>query len=114
MGKVKICADSVCDLSEELKKRYDISVVPLYVTKGDETLRDGIEIGQKEVFAHYRNTGKLCRTSAVNVEDFTEFFKEQSDGYDEMVIITIICQPARGWSRFRQLNWRQRGLAQRR
>ena len=89
MGKVKICADSVCDLSEELKNRYDISVVPLYVTKGEETLRDGVEIGQNEVFAYYRSTGKLCSTSAVNVEDFAGFFKEQLDGYDELVIITI-------------------------
>lgn len=89
MGKVKICADSVCDLSAELKERYDISVVPLYVNKGDETLKDGSEIGQKEVFAHYRSTGKLCTTSAVNVEDFRKFFEEQLEGYDELIIITI-------------------------
>ncbi|MCM1165215.1 MAG: DegV family protein [Lachnospiraceae bacterium] len=89
MSKVKICADSVCDLSEELKKRYDISVVPLYVNKGGETFKDGAEIGQKEVFEHYRTTGKLCTTSAVNVEDFANFFKEQLVGYDELIIITI-------------------------
>ena len=89
MSKVKITADSVCDLSEELKQRYDISVVPLYVTMGDSTLRDGIEISQKEVFSHYRTTGKLCSTSAVNVEDFTQFFKQNLEGYDELVIITI-------------------------
>ncbi len=89
MSKVKICADSVCDLSEELKQRYDISVVPLYVTKGDQTLKDGAEISQKDVFAHYRTTGKLCSTSAVNVDDFTKFFGEQLEGHDELVIITI-------------------------
>ncbi|MGN1118954.1 MAG: DegV family protein [Oscillospiraceae bacterium] len=89
MGNVKICADSVCDLSEELKARYDISVVPLYVTKGEETLRDGVEIGQKEVFDYYRTTGKLCKTGAVNVEDFREFFIEQLKGREELIIITI-------------------------
>lgn len=89
MSRVKICADSVCDLSEELKSRYGISVVPLYVNKGDETLKDGTEITQKDVFAYYRETGKLCTTAAVNVEDFTGFFKEQLEGYDELVIITI-------------------------
>ena len=89
MARVKICADSVCDLSEEFKKRYDVSVVPLYVTKGDQTLKDGVEISQKDVFAHYRSTGKLCSTSAVNVDDFTSFFKEQLVGYDELIIITI-------------------------
>ncbi len=89
MSKVKICADSVCDLSEELKERYDISVVPLYVNKGDETLKDGSEIGQKDVFAYYRSTGKLCKTSAVSVDDFTNFYKEQLAGYNELIIITI-------------------------
>lgn len=89
MARVKICADSVCDLSEELKTRYGISVVPLYVNKGDETLKDGAEITQKDVFAYYRETGKLCSTAAVNIEDFTEFFKEQLEGYDELVMITI-------------------------
>lgn len=86
---VKICADSVCDLSGELKKRYDISVVPLYVNAGDKSYKDGIEIGQKEVFKHYRETGKLCSTSAVNVEDFRCFFEKQLKGYDELIIITI-------------------------
>ena len=89
MSKVKICADSVCDLSEELKSRYDISVVPLYVSRGDLTLKDGAEINQKDVFAHYRSTGKLCATSAVNVSDFTEFYAEQLKGYDELIMITI-------------------------
>lgn len=89
MGKVKICADSVCDLSEELKSRYGISTVPLYANKGDETLKDGVEITQKDVFAYYRETGKLCTTAAVNIDDFTEFFKKQLEGYDELVMITI-------------------------
>lgn len=87
--KVKICADSVCDLSEELKKRYDISVVPLYVNRGGETLKDGVEITQKDVFEHYRSTGKLCSTAAVNIDDFSRFYAEQLKDCDELVIITI-------------------------
>lgn len=89
MAKVKVCADSVCDLSRELKERYAISTVPLYVNKGDVTLKDGVEVTQKDVFAYYRETGKLCSTAAVNVEDFTEFFKRELEGYDELVMITI-------------------------
>ena len=89
MAKVKICADSVCDLSTELKERYDISVIPLYVTKGEESLKDGIEITQQEVFDHYRSTGKLCSTAALNFEDFFEFFREQLKDCDELVMITI-------------------------
>lgn len=89
MARIKITADTVCDLSEELKQRYGISTVPLYVTRGDETLRDGIEITQNEVFLHYRTTGKLCTTSAVNVEDFYRFFRQQLEDADELIMITI-------------------------
>ena len=89
MARIKITADTVCDLSEELKQRYGISTVPLYVTRGDETLRDGIEITQNEVFLHYRTTGKLCTTSAVNVEDFYQFFRQQLEDADELIMITI-------------------------
>ncbi len=89
MAKVKICADSVCDLSEELKNQYDISVLPLYVTKGDESLKDGFEITQQEVFDYYRSTGKLCSTAALNVEDFFDFFRAQLKECDEIVMIVI-------------------------
>ncbi len=89
MSKVKVCADSVCDLSEEMKKRYDISVVPLYVNRGGETLKDGVEITQKDVFEHYRTTGKLCSTAAVNIDDFSKFYAEQLKDCDELVMITI-------------------------
>lgn len=89
MPKVKICADSVCDLSEELKTRYSIATVPLYVTKNNESFKDGVEIGQREVFAHYRTTGQLCKTGAVNVGDFEEFFTQQLKECDELVMITI-------------------------
>ncbi len=89
MAKVKICADSVCDLSDELKKRYEIDVIPLYVRCGDLTLKDGSEITQKDVFAHYRSTGKLCSTAAVNIADFAEFYKEHLKDNDELIIITI-------------------------
>ena len=89
MPKVKICADSVCDLSEELKSRYDITTVPLYVTKDDKSFRDGVEIGQREVFEHYRTTGRLCKTGAVNVGDFEELFEQQLKDCNELIMITI-------------------------
>ena len=35
---VKIFADSTCDLSEELVKRYDITVVPLHIVLDDKVV----------------------------------------------------------------------------
>ena len=38
---VKIIADSTCDLSEELIKKYDISILPLHILLGEEEYEDG-------------------------------------------------------------------------
>ena len=42
--KIKISADSTCDLSPELIERYHIGITPLYIIRGEETLRDGIDV----------------------------------------------------------------------
>jgi fatty acid-binding protein DegV len=41
---VKIISDSTCDLSQELLERYDIAVLPLQVTLGEESYEDGVNI----------------------------------------------------------------------
>ena len=49
MSKIKIVADSTCDLSPELVKRYDVEIVPLFVALDDKIYRDGKEITPDEV-----------------------------------------------------------------
>ena len=41
---VKIVADSTCDLSEELKEKYHISIIPLCIVMEDKSFYDGEEI----------------------------------------------------------------------
>ena len=72
--KIKISADSTCDLSPELIARYNIGITPLYIVRGDETLRDGIDVRPEELYAYAKATGKLCQTAAVNVSDYLAFF----------------------------------------
>lgn len=72
--QVKITADSTCDLSDAVLRRYDIAQVPLYVTLGDRSYRDGVEISPDELYAYVDRTGMLPKTSAVTVEDYLNFF----------------------------------------
>ena len=41
---VKITCDSTADLTDELYARYGIDPIPLYITLGEETGRDGVEV----------------------------------------------------------------------
>ena len=87
--KVKISADSTCDLSQELVEKYNVKIVPLYIQKGGEYFRDGLEINTWDVFKHFDETGDLCRTAAVNVEEYRALFTELKQKYEGVVHFTI-------------------------
>lgn len=81
--KVKIISDSTCDLSKELLKKYDISIVPLYVVMNDKTMRDGLEVTPEDIYEYVDKNGKLPSTSAANIGDYLEAFKFwREQGYE--------------------------------
>ena len=87
--KIKILADSTCDLSKDLLEKYDITVVPLTVIKDDQEYSDGVTITTDEIFAHVAAGGNLCTTAAISVVDYQERFAEFADKYDAVVHINI-------------------------
>lgn len=87
--KIKISADSTCDLSPELIARYNIGITPLYIIRGEETLRDGIDVHPQELYEYAQATGKLCKTAAVNVSDYLAYFAACREEYDAVIHFTI-------------------------
>ena len=47
--KIKITSDSTCDLSPELLRENDIELFPLFINKGDESFRDGVDIQESRL-----------------------------------------------------------------
>ena len=87
--KVIISTDSVCDLPKELCEEFGVSVLPLTVTLGENSYRDGVEIDAAKIFATYKEKGLLPKTSAISPAEFMDFFQPfLSEGY-EVVHITI-------------------------
>ena len=90
--KIKITADSSCDLGEELIKKYNFSILPVHITLGDKEYSDARDISQEEFYKFLKENPVLPRTSAYNPAEATEFFEEQlkSDGgYDAIIHFTI-------------------------
>ena len=80
---IKIISDSTADLPKELIEKYDIQVLPLCVTLGEKTFKDGEEISAKDIFKFYEETKGLPKTSAVSVLEYTEAFTYWTGkGYD--------------------------------
>ena len=87
--KIKILADSTCDLSQELLEKNDISLVPLTVIKGDEQFKDGITITPDDIFAHVAAGGALCSTAAVSIGEYADLFASCMQDYDGIIVINI-------------------------
>ena len=75
MSNIVITSDSTCDLSPQLKERYNISILPLGVSLGDKTFLDGVDITPDDIYEHHAKTGELPKTTAVNIGDCLDFFK---------------------------------------
>jgi len=88
-GKVAIVADSTCDLSGELVQRAGVSIVPLYVSLGDATYRDGIETEPAALFRYVDETGALPKTAAPSPEDFAAVFSRLTGAGREVVYVGI-------------------------
>lgn len=87
--KIKITADSTCDLSPELISENDIGIVPLFVNKGGESFLDGVTITPAEIFAHVAAGGDLCSTAAVPIGVYQEYFEKFLKEYDAVVHVCI-------------------------
>ena len=87
--KIKITADSTCDLTPELVRKYDITVTPLTVNCGGESYLDGVEIAPDALYEKIAATGKLSTTAAVNVSEYIDVFSKAREKYDAVIHFTI-------------------------
>ncbi len=72
MKKIIIVAETGSDIPKEIAKEYDIYLVPMHVTFGEETTDDGT-FPSKKIVEYYNETGKLPKTSGSNPGDFDIF-----------------------------------------
>lgn len=88
-NNIVITSDSTSDLSVELRERYNITTLPLGVTLGDKTYKDGVDIAPDEIYAHHAKTGELPKTTAANVGECMDFFQSFVDEGKTVIHFTI-------------------------
>ena len=89
MKKVKIITDSTSDLSADILKKYDITVVPLYVDFAERSYRDGVDLFPVQLFKIVEEKGVLPKTSAPSPYDFIKHFEEYIEQGTDILVITI-------------------------
>lgn len=87
--KIKITADSTCDLSEELLKKWDIALMPMHILMGEDSYLDGVTVHPADVFAYVNQGGKMPKSAAANLVEYTEFFAPFAKEYDAVIHISV-------------------------
>jgi len=98
---VRIYADSTNDLSEEYIRDNDIRIIPLYITLGDRTGKDGVDITADEIFKWADENKDVPSTAAFSPADVAEVLREAKVAGDDVVFVGIsgdfsaVCQAVR-------------------
>ena len=87
--RIKVTADSTCDLTPALLAEHDITLTSLIVIKNDKEYYDGETITPADIFEHVAAGGSLCSTAARSVGYYQEVFEKFSSEYDGVVHISI-------------------------
>lgn len=86
--KITISAESTVDLPKDLLEKYSISTVPFQVLLGENEFKDG-ELKTSEIFNFVKANKILPKTSAINREQYKEYFENLLKESDAVVHICL-------------------------
>lgn len=89
MSKIRIVADSTCDLSKELIDKYGIEKIPLNIVMDDTCYLDGIETNPDAIYAWADANRTTPKTAAPGIEAAIEFLRPIMEAGDEICFFGI-------------------------
>ena len=86
MNKIKLITDGACDLSKDIIEKYNIDVIGLNVSFGDETYVGGVDIDNETFYKRMGESKELPKTSCASPENFMESFKCEEEN---IIVLTL-------------------------
>ncbi|MDF2868586.1 MAG: degV family protein [Anaerocolumna sp.] len=86
---IKILTDSTSDISKELAKELDVTLVPLRVIFENEDYLDGVDITIDQFYERLVKAKVLPTTSQPTPEQFLPYYEAARDNNDTLIVITI-------------------------
>ena len=89
MSKIRIVADSTCDLSKDLLEKYNISIIPLCIIMDDKSYYDGVEATPDKIFEWADANNTTPKTAAASFEKVDEVLKPFIDDECDILFFGI-------------------------
>ena len=89
MSKIRIVADSTCDLSDELIQKYDITVVPLCIVMDGKSFYDKEEVTPDEIYKWADQNKTTPKTAAVSFEKVSQALEPMMQAGEDILFFSI-------------------------
>jgi len=89
MSRIKIMADSPCDLPLEIADKYGVTIMPIKFTINGTTYRDKFDMDTSKFYRILRETGEIPVTSQITPVEFEDYFREAANDCDEIIAIIL-------------------------
>ena len=86
---VKVVTDSVADIPPDVVKDLDISIIPVLLNFGKETLRDGIDITTDHFYERLASSKALPTTAVPSLDIFARTYAKLGEKADEVLVIML-------------------------
>ena len=86
---VKIVTDTLSDITGDLAKELDLTVIPLYVRFGEEIFRDRVEITSEQFYQRLVYEDIFPSTTQPTPNDFLAVYEELAKETDEILVIVV-------------------------
>lgn len=84
--RIIVSADCVCDLPENLLKKYSIHIIPSYIVLKGARFQDTIEVDSQAILEYLENDDAALSTMPPSAEDYKEWFDRISENDTRTVI----------------------------
>ena len=90
MSKIVLVSDSSCDLPSSFTHKYEIEIVPYYVSFDTETYYKEIEeLSIEDFYKKLRSEKIFPKTSLPSINDYYEHFKKHIEAGHSVVCVTL-------------------------
>ena len=86
---VRIITDSASDISQELAKELNITVLPLKVRFGEEEFLDGVTLSNRQFYERLIETDEIPKTSQITPFEYRSNFEKAVKAGDQVVCFTL-------------------------
>ncbi|MCK4391352.1 DegV family protein [Candidatus Bipolaricaulota bacterium] len=88
-GKVKVITGNETGITPELAKRFNVELVPYYVSYNHSTYTEGVDLDKEDFYRWLRESNEIPTTSHPTLSDIIAAFKRAGAETDSIIYVAI-------------------------